>query len=85
MKNISIFWLIALFIGCQTKTTEQKPASTASKPTTALQTAAYVCPMHCENKHYEKDGTCPVCKMGLVKDVKTIKGNARAQLKRLAP
>ncbi|MES2590210.1 MAG: heavy metal-binding domain-containing protein [Bacteroidota bacterium] len=25
----------------------------------------YRCPMNCENKTYDKPGTCPVCKMDL--------------------
>lgn len=25
----------------------------------------YKCPMNCENKTYDKAGTCPVCKMDL--------------------
>jgi transcriptional regulator GlxA family with amidase domain len=74
MKILPILGLVALLIGCQTKHTAHTSTNSAPKTTATAKTAAYICPMNCENKHYEKDGTCPVCKMGLVKDVKAVAG-----------
>lgn len=31
-------------------------------------TSAYVCPMHCKDSGSDKEGKCPVCGMGYVKN-----------------
>ncbi|MGB5434540.1 MAG: heavy metal-binding domain-containing protein [Maribacter sp.] len=56
--SFSFFFLTS----CKDKTTENKP-----DPHTELHaSAAYQCPMDCEDgKTYEEAGSCPVCKMDL--------------------
>lgn len=45
--------------GCESESTEIKNGDELAK---------YECPMDCENgKKYDEMGTCPVCKMDLVK------------------
>lgn len=64
IKNIIIIAVISLssivFTSCKTeKTAPQKEEIVTEK-------VAYQCPMKCEEeKNYDKEGTCPVCKMKL--------------------
>jgi uncharacterized paraquat-inducible protein A len=68
IKNIIIIAIISLssivFTSCKTeKTAPQKEEVVTEK-------VAYQCPMKCEEeKTYDKEGTCPVCKMKLTKKV----------------
>ena len=58
MKPIIYLFCIILILGSCKNTTSENTSSEV----------AYYCPMHCEgDKTYDKEGSCPVCKMDLVK------------------
>lgn len=60
---LSILFMGAVLLSLSCK--DQKKASSIENTETA---AAYYCPMHCEGeKTYTEEGSCPVCKMDLVK------------------
>jgi uncharacterized paraquat-inducible protein A len=59
-----IFTSSVLFTSCKTEKKEPQ------KEEVVTEKVAYQCPMKCENeKTYDKEGTCPVCKMKLTKKV----------------
>lgn len=58
MKPIIYLFCITLTLGSCKNTTSENTSSEVT----------YYCPMHCEgDKTYDKEGSCPVCKMDLVK------------------
>jgi hypothetical protein len=58
-----IFFTTALFMAsCGENTNEKSSENTTEE----VKTAMYQCPMKCQDeKMYEEQGTCPVCKMYL--------------------
>ena len=68
MKKIILIMLVMLTLSfvmnsCETKKEEKKEHVAT----------LYQCPMDCENgKTYEKEGSCPVCKM----DIKSVKDDS---------
>jgi protein involved in sex pheromone biosynthesis len=46
---------------------KKEAAATVADSTKSIAAAAYDCPMHCKGAASDKPGTCPVCKMDLVK------------------
>lgn len=61
--------VVVLFVvtSCKTETKKDKdPVKTEAKKEMAME--VYQCPMDCEKgKTYDKEGSCPVCKMDLKK------------------
>jgi uncharacterized protein YxeA len=70
---IAIFFSISfVFTACKSeKKEEKKEHVSGDKDSKEIAHNTYQCPMDCEKgKTYEKEGTCPVCKMKLRKKVK---------------
>ena len=76
MKKIKLMLTIAvlataLFViqSCENKKTK-KSATTETKmeKTGKEYTSAYICPMHCKGSGSDKEGECPKCGMGYVKN-----------------
>ncbi len=69
---IAVVFLIGfVFTACKSEKKEvKKEHVTVDKDSKELAHNTYQCPMDCEKgKTYEKEGTCPVCKMKLRKKV----------------
>jgi hypothetical protein len=70
-KVILCLALVALFVTASCKT-EHKKEKEPVKTEKEMVMEVYQCPMDCEEgKTYEKEGSCPVCKM----DLKKVKEN----------
>jgi uncharacterized paraquat-inducible protein A len=66
-KVILCLAVIALFVTTSCKT-EHKKEKEPVKTEKEMAMEVYQCPMDCENgKTYDKEGSCPVCKMDLKK------------------
>ena len=67
-KVILSIAVLALFLAtsCNTTTKDKETEKTEVKKEMVMET--YQCPMDCEKgKTYDKEGSCPVCKMDLKK------------------
>ena len=76
-KVILSIAVLALLVAtsCKTETKKDKePVKTEAKKELAME--VYQCPMDCEKgKTYDKQGSCPVCKMDLKKDAEDHSGH----------
>ena len=60
-----IFATSAVFVSCKSEKKEEKKVEVKAE---IADKNVYQCPMKCEKeKTYDKEGTCPVCKMKLKK------------------
>lgn len=63
-----IFTVSLTLNACKSEKKEDKTEQKSSDEKEEIAHATYQCPMKCEqDKTYEKEGTCPVCKMKLRK------------------
>lgn len=80
MKKLILVFAIIFTVGltlnaCKSEKKEDKTEQNSLEKKEEMAHATYQCPMKCEQeKTYEKEGTCPVCKMKLMKISKEDKG-----------
>ena len=65
--GILVVGLMLTTASCKDAKKEDVTTKTAKAEKTAY-TAAYVCPMHCEDSGSDKKGNCPTCGMKYVKN-----------------
>lgn len=70
-----------IFFSCTVKVndTHSENASETVDKSGPEYTSAYICPMHCEGSGASEMGSCPVCKMDLVKN-ENYKENAEEEM-----